>query len=819
MKKKRIYALLLSLLLLVPDAFALGNVKKTSFDLKNESASLHLNGKNMQLSYQLNGSEQKYELLRMNGQKGSRVVKNNQKSAITLQFFSSKRSATLNGMDSFSLSVDKKGAVAEGTKQHLKVHYTIGAVELTVDDLPKAIPLAKYNERLKPAWSEKENKQFTNEYRLVTRASGESYFFRANDDTMGKVLIKKLHELLFVKAGYTPEDLLEDNTAVGHLIKSVNPKIELDMLFHLDGADLIATVPASSIQFTKDNDVVSFDFLPYFLSSSEEENGYMFIPDGVGALIRFNNQKTSISAFKEKVFGKDKLVRAHEYTPEGASINLPIFGIKTDKGAILAIIEEGAALATINAEVSGHSDEFNRVYPTFNLLDIERVMMGGNEKVTTPRWQQDNYQGDIRIRYKFLEGSDIGYVEMANAYREYLTAKGDLPSPKKRHENAPLLLEVVGAVRKSKFFLGIPYDSTISATKVTEAQEIYDKLKLSGIDNIHLIYNGLFANGVHHGPIDNAAFNPGIASAAQIQDFIARIEQNGDSIYPAVNLNKIYTRKGFSASRHAARGHDGVAAEVHFNLEDRYMTQPYQGSAYIGPRHLGEYSKKSLHALQKLGFHSVCIQDLGQEIIPSYKRKEHVSSIHAIPFVEQAFKNSPIKNIMLETPNSYALKYANFITSLSRKGSGYKLIDERIPFTQMVYDGCIPYASSSWNLNPDFDFHQHLLYALETKTAPRFTICAADPTVFQNTMQEFMAYFRTNADGLLPEIVSFYRQYNDFYQKVKDARIKKHIIHNESLREVHFENGVQLLLNYGNDEAKLDGQVLPALSYIIKEVK
>lgn len=86
-------------------------------------------------------------------------------------------------------------------------------------------------------------------------------------------------------------------------------------------------------------------------------------------------------------------------------------------------------------------------------------------------------------------------------------------------------------------------------------------------------------------------------------------------------------------------------------------------------------------------------------------------------------------------------------------------------------------------------------------------------------MQEFMAYFRTNANGLLPEIVSFYGQYDDFYQKVKDARIKRHIIHSEALREVHFENGVQLLLNYGNDEAKLDGQILPALSYIIKEVK
>lgn len=804
---RRISVLMLSLLMLLSsNSLALGGIKPSKLSIKDDKSELSLNIKDM--SFEWKNSGKSFKSIVANGKSGSKITKNLQKSAVGLQYFTNKRAATLGSMDSFELSVKKEGAKARLEDNKLICSYSIGDSALTIDDIPKAIPLDTYMNRLKKQLSEKENKIFLDEYREVKLKTGESFMIRKND-SLGKLIIKTLHSLLFKKADFTRDEMLEANKLIGYEIKKPNPKLEFDLELSLSDGDLIASIDLKTLKTTPDNELVSLNLLPYFLASEENAEGYIFVPDGSGAIINFSNQKNSIAAYQDNVYGYDRLVRRSDFKFSDGKISQPVFGIKTKDGAILAIIEEGAALASINAEVSGHSDEFNHVYPSFNIIDVERVAMDNNDKVTTPKWAEDMYDGRLTVRYHFIDGKNAGYVEMAGFYQEYLMKTNQLKKHK-LSENAPCYIELLGAVSKRKFFLGIPYNSSVSACDADQAKKIYFSLKENGLKNVQLVFNGIFENGIYAGPLSRGRLDRHfkLSSLLSLKD---TIEKNGDGFYPAINLNKVFTKKGFSAINDGARAHDGTASEVFEPYKISYKVQPYNGSCYVSPAALKKYSEKSFKALS--AFDDFLVQDLGSELIPSYKRRASISRIHAIPYVEEALSLKDGR-LIFDNPHSYALKYAKAIRLLPRAGSGYKLIDAYVPFLPLAYDGCISYSMPVFDLSSRKNCMEGLMYAMESKSSPSFILSANGTKMFENTSFDTAGYFSTSSDTAIPIIKEIYEKYNDFYRRTRNAKIEKHIILNENVRQVIFDNGVELLLNYGETEDLSHN--IPPHSYILK---
>lgn len=810
---KKISLLLALLLILMPSCVMAGQVEESLLTYESDGAVLTIDPATMAVSFTPAGSEVTYTTAVLQSTSGSRAMKNLQKSALSVQYIANALAGTISAMDSFSMSVDLGEATVERLPEGFRVSYGIGSNELVVDDLPKMIPVEIYHERLKPAWTEKNDKLFNSNYRVVPRGDGSSVFVRAKDD-LGKLVISQLYELIFTQGGYTLEERDAHNAEYGHEVKT-NPHLDVVMDFLVDGGDLVVSLPMNEVKTTIDNDLIAIDVLPYFLSADRAQKGYLFVPDGSGAIMNFSNDRLGIAAYSTTVYGRDPLIRADEYRPAAYPTNLPVYGIKDETGAVLCIIEEGAELATITADIAGHSDDYNRVFSSFTLRNIERVAMGGNKTVTTPRYAEDTYTGNIRLRYRFLPGADQTYVEMADAYRTYLLEGGVLKETEPAG-HAPLFIEMIGAVRKQKFLLGIPYNSTVQATTIAQAGQIYDALKAAGMGNIQLLYSGLFRQGVKHGPLDKGALDGGLGGAQALKDLAKRLERNGDTLYPSIFLGRVYNTRGFSAVRNAARTHDGDTAVVYEASEPQLRGVPYFGSAYLSPLYLKDYTASVRSQLEKLGVTGVNVQDLGNTLVGTYKRREHVSPIHAVPYVESALELLNDQKLMLDCPNLYALPYADVLTNVPEQGNGYKLLDADIPFLQMVYDGCLTYSGVSWNLEPQIPLERQLLHAMEGKTAPRFTLTWEKPTIFHDTIDmTFLGYFSTWHEESLPVIQRAYEAYDAYYQQVADARIVRHDILSPTLRAVHFDNGVQLLLNYSDQEATADGITIPANGYIL----
>ncbi|MDE7280818.1 MAG: hypothetical protein K2N36_03645, partial [Ruminiclostridium sp.] len=83
------------------------------------------------------------------------------------------------------------------------------------------------------------------------------------------------------------------------------------------------------------------------------EGGFIFVPDGSGAVINFNNGKTSTSVYKSKVYGKDVAISTSTAAAKTEQTYFPVLGIVKeleghDEG-MFAVVNKGDAYANVNA--------------------------------------------------------------------------------------------------------------------------------------------------------------------------------------------------------------------------------------------------------------------------------------------------------------------------------------------------------------------------------------------------------------------------------------------------------------------------------------
>ena len=65
----------------------------------------------------------------------------------------------------------------------------------------------------------------------------------------------------------------------------------------------------NTVKELKNNKLQSVWILPFLGTVKEDTTpGYMFVPDGSGALIRYNKKGTYTSVYDERVYGKDASV-------------------------------------------------------------------------------------------------------------------------------------------------------------------------------------------------------------------------------------------------------------------------------------------------------------------------------------------------------------------------------------------------------------------------------------------------------------------------------------------------------------------------------
>jgi hypothetical protein len=321
-------------------------------------------------------------------------------------------------------SVSLKQAIAEPIEGGLKVTYTLGKTSSGIDILPKAMTAERYQTLILDPVGEKYER-----YLFVAYQNDKNKdVYERNDKELTALRLNKVIEA-FEEAGYTPEDLMIDNAGSG--ADGDREVFTVPVEYKLQGDQLIARVPTSEVLYPKAFPLTNITLLPYFGAADTNDQGYMLVPDGSGSLIQLNNGKERYDAYIQPVYGDDGGTWNGEIDDDSTiePIRLPVYGLKKNDSAFLAIIDQGAAVSSINAEVSKLKSSYNSVFPSFELISQERINLSAvtsdasTKSKEIPVFQQRPVHSDFSVRYAFLTEEAADYVGMATYYREYLQAE------------------------------------------------------------------------------------------------------------------------------------------------------------------------------------------------------------------------------------------------------------------------------------------------------------------------------------------------------------------------------------------------------------
>ncbi|MFP4016083.1 MAG: DUF5696 domain-containing protein, partial [Halanaerobiales bacterium] len=408
----------------------------------------------------------------------------------------------------------------------------------------------------------------------------------------------------FQKAGYRPSQIQEDHNQFNFTPPYANlENFKLSIEYILDEGDLIVRVPGDSIEYPVDVidhttgdkvtlNLTSISVLPYFEAANIEAEGFMLIPDGSGAVIYLNSPKTGVAPYQKTVYGRDFSVEPIEelgpYLKQ--DIYLPVYGLSTGSKGYFAIIEKGDSLARINALVAGMRDSYNKVYPSFEIIPRTKVNLGGElDHLSINMYQSHNYDRDIIVRYKLLDGEEIDYSNMAMVYQDYLVKKYQL-SKIEPGQDMPFFLEIMGGINKTLPIMGVPRTVIKPLTTYQEAADMISQINKQGISDLTVLYRGWSSGGVYHDYPDKVRLEGSLGSRNDFNTLKELAEELDIGFYPEISFLNVYENKlfdGFNIFKDNARFLNRKYAFIHDEFWiDTYIADEDEMKWILTPRSL-----------------------------------------------------------------------------------------------------------------------------------------------------------------------------------------------------------------------------------------
>lgn len=559
-----------------------------------------------------------------------------------------------------------------------------------------------------------------------------------------------------------------------------SPLFKVALEYTLEDNGVSVRLPANGLRFDESAfRLENISILPYMGASSINNDGYIFYPDGSGALISFellrDNQQGGPRAadIYDEDYGKSQLSSGHRHYEKA---RYPVFGmVENTKNAntgeestrgFVAIVESGEAMSSVVAlskKVNSHNYAITHIKT--NPRPYDEIKIGGSAA-----WQvvsERKYTGDYRIRYVMLSGEDATYVGMAKAYREYLETKGVLTKLTKEdvEKDVPLYIESFGAIETTKRFLSIPYSTNVALTSFENITTMYDQLSEKGISNVNFILTGFSEGGLTKSTVPyDIDWDGAVEKEMEFEDLLADAKKNGYGVYPDFDFSFSANDEmfdGFSLDDHAVKTIDGRYASKRQYSATRQTQINYYEMA-ISPSVFSHFYEHFTEQYSELNPQGISVSALGTYLYSDFDEDEPYNREDAKQFTVEAFKyfkeTKKYSKVLTSTGNAYSWKYVDVITDMSTISSSYKYASATVPFIGIVLHGYIETATTPINLEGDIDYA--LLRAIENGAALKF-ILSYDNTELLKDNYTTSVHYSIRYDIWLPTLISYYEKINE----------------------------------------------------------
>lgn len=736
-------------------------------------------------------------------------------SQMTVTYYDAKRNECI--FTTNKDSVSKGQFEIENISDGVRVIYTFGDLSLGADMLPKYISKERFEEKILSKVSEKSAKEIKKRY--VDSKTKEGSLELLESCKKSEIIINKLLGIL-EEAGYTEDDLAADNEANGYEMDLTREYCIIPVEYRLKGDKLEATVPTQQIEETSNTQVASIELLKYFGAADEKTEGYSVVPNGSGSLIYFNNGKSKEDNYSQVVYGADNAIYNRWRTQVNEEARIPVFGMKETQGAFLACIENGDTLATINASVSGKVNSYNTAWTKFILRNSDTMYMTGvsGSEQDMIIIEKNMYQGPLTIDYCFLEDKHATYADMAQYYQNKLVEEGTLTALTDNSQ-MPFYINLIGGIEKELFALGVPYTDVVAMTDEKEAEEIIDTLSSQNINNIRVRLSGWFNNGINHNVAKKVKLEKAVANKKELKALENKLEGLGGGLYPEVGFQLVpYEGKNYLPVKEASRYVFGqLCSWSDYDRATLRMYNLYETGWYLvnSPNALPGQMQQFIKHYNKLGLHNIALRDTGVYLSSDKNKRRSIDRETSKYIVnEQMGKLGETRNeMMVAGGNAYTLGYADHLVDIPAEANDFYIVDENIPFYEMIIHGFIDYAGTSINLTEGYDKQTTLLNMVESGSAPYFTWSYKNSNEVENTAYE--SYYSICYKDWLDEGVELYNKVNEVISPVRTSKIVGHEVIAEGIRKVTYENGTSIYINYTDSDYIADGIKIGAKDYAV----
>ena len=518
------------------------------------------------------------------------------------------------------------------------------------------------------------------------------------------------------------------------------------------------------------------------------EDDFLLLPDGGGALL-FPARANHTGGFPQAadlhfaVYGEDPTnpLQGENTSSQifrddngnALSAHAAVFGARSRNTAFAAVIERGAAMATIIArqEIPGEQGiRQSAVGPRFT---ITPTTLSDNDSGTFFRAAESFGERDdeaegfpIRICYRFFYGAGAAnFSAMATSLREQLIITGIL-SPTKTVANPdwPLPLNLT--------LLGTNPETNQTLTTFEQALDILTRLKTRGIDNINVRY----MHALSGSPERLRPRRPlgGRNDLATLQEYCHMTDM---SLFLDAELLPGRGAADLTGNALPLRNMDGITRSVRGFIN------------HLGP-------------LQTAGF---SLSDVGGVLYADYRAGLHREQTKAQLSQNLLPALSTQRLIMMDTGFFHVVRIANVVVNLPltpqlQTGTGQLPRYEAVPLLPMILRGSVDYSGPALNLEDDPQ--QAFLHSIA------FGAC---PALVWSAVGDDLLHFEAQLD----DAVEFNRRANVALGDLRRERITSYAFDTDvRVSTTRFSNGAVIYVNFSDRDVILNDISIPAGDFV-----
>lgn len=562
----------------------------------------------------------------------------------------------------------------------------------------------------------------------------------------------------------------------------------------------------------KKQSVMNVALLPFMGAAGSDDEGYLIIPDGSGALIHFNNGRTGAAIYQQDVYGRDDALTIRKAATTTYDVNMPLFGIVRNGRALMAVVENGDYQAQLNAMVNGQLTGYSNAYFAVQYIHMEaNTIMPGSEHSTDVMLPTNTFRdmGNFTVRYYPLAAENATYADVAAAYRAQLRLKESIA------DAATQQLEMVASIPSIDTFLGVPYENVRVLTSYEQAAQTLRDFAAEGLNDLTLRYTGWSKQSVRGKMVTGLDLDNRLGGKKAFDGLRQAVKETGAEMVLAVDLIDIYEDgNGYWSLFAATDSVNSTAKQVPEFLQSTGYQDPEGKPWYLlSPDKVPEAARKLAENLSGQ-VDGVSLSMLGNTVYSSFG-KTGISRTSAGMYWQQALEtlSGKIQTLSAKTASAYAFPYIEQVDATPCASSRFEVTDMEIPFYQMVTHGAMVLYTEP--ANEDGNVRKALLRAIEYGMYPSWRVIAGDTALLSGT--DYASWHAASLDAWREEIKNT-AAWMAPLGVYAGMQMTGHEQVTATLSVTTYANGDMVLVNYGSEDAEHLGVTVPALGYAIKEV-